>query len=60
MYIDVATKTTQKKIETKNINKLFLLLINQKNIIKDNNICLIVPIVPFKESKNQMKIQYSK
>ncbi len=51
MYIDVATKTTQKKIETKNINKLFLLLINQKNIIKDNNICLIVPIVPFKESK---------
>ena len=50
MYIDVATKTMQKKIETKNINKLFLLLFNQKNIIKDNNIYLIIPKIPFKEN----------
>ena len=50
MYIDVATKTIQKKIETKNINKLFLLLINQKNIIKDNNIYLIIPKIPLKEN----------
>ena len=40
----------QKKIETKNINKLFLLSFNQKNIIEDNNIYLIIPKIPFKEN----------